>query len=283
MITKMITISLALLTAHFSAEACLGDQSTSSKPMSVYVVPQLAASQLYSSWTPVLENIGKTTGVCFDLEIPATIPDFERVLLKGTPDFAFMNPYHQVMAHNAKGYIPLVADSKSKLRGVVVVKADSPIKSIYELNGKNIALPAPNSFAASLLVRALLEKQGVTVEPVFVKSHNNVYRSVIVGDIEAGAGVNYTFSREPIQVREQIRVIFDTPEFMPHPFSANPRVPEELRKKIIDTFFKMSQDAKGRALLDAVQIPKPVATSYAEDYEILEQLDLKKFVMNGAN
>jgi phosphonate transport system substrate-binding protein len=137
--------------------ACLGDKA-STQVMSVSIVPQLSHSIMYSKWAPILEHVGQKTGQCFNLEIPDTIGAFEKSLLNGEPDFAFANPYHQVIAKNRKGYTPLLIDGKTRLTGILVVKTDSSIKSNRQLHGREIAFPSPNAFAASLLIRAELAK-----------------------------------------------------------------------------------------------------------------------------
>ena len=107
--------------------------------MSVVIVPQFPRAVTYAKWAPILEYVGQKSGQCFNLEIPVTIPAFERQLFNGDPDFAFVNPYHEVIAKKRKGYIPLFIDGKIKLTGILVVKTDSPIKNIQELQGMEVA------------------------------------------------------------------------------------------------------------------------------------------------
>lgn len=262
---------------------CIGDPNSIYPIRSVYIVPQLAPAQLYVRWAPVLEKVGYTAGICFDLMIVRTIPDFERELLEGKPNFAFMNPYHQVMAYQAKGYFPLLADGKNKLDGIIVVKKKSDIESIESLRGAKLAFPAPNSFAASLLVRATLAKQGIDIEPIYVTTHNNVYRSVIAGDVIAGGAVNNTLQREPPEVQDQVRVLFKTTSYIPHPFSVSSKIPLKERQKVIQGFLELAKTDEGRRLLDGIQMPDPIVVNYVRDYQPLEYLGLSKFVVKNAN
>lgn len=282
-ITKSTIFFVAMILPAIAFGSCIGDQKSRYPARSVYVVPQIAASQLYVRWAPVLEKVGITAGVCFDLTIVQTIPDFERELLSGKPDFAFMNPYHEVMAHHSKGYIPLLADGKNKLDGIIVVKNKSNIESIENLRGTKLAFPAPNAFAASLLVRATLAKQGIDIEPIYVKSHNNVYRAVIAGDVSAGGAVNNTLQREPLEVQEQVRVLFKTSSYMPHPFSVNPKISLKERQQVTLGFLELAKTEEGRRLLDGVQMPDPIPVNYARDYQPLERLGLERFVVKSAN
>ena len=245
----------------------------------VAVVPQLPRAATYAKWAPLLEAIGRNTKQCFDLVVPETIPAFEKLLFKGVPDFAFVNPYHEVMAKKRKGYIPLVMDSRSKLTGILVVQVNSPIKSIQELNGKEIAFPAPNAFAASLLIRAELAKKGIYIKPKYLNTHASSYRAAAIGDVVASGGVNTTLQREELALRESLRVLYETSGYAPHPFVANPRVPVNIRKSVTDAFIALSGNESGDKLLEGIQIPIPMRSDYQRDYAPLESLNLEKFVV----
>lgn len=111
-----------LLTPMGVQAACYGDQAMAKAPLMFTPVPQLPASTLFSRWVPVLDSIGKSTNQCFELVIKASIPDFEKYLLKDSPALAYVNPYHAVMAHKAKDYQPIIADGSLLLTGILVTK-----------------------------------------------------------------------------------------------------------------------------------------------------------------
>ena len=259
------------------AELCVGDLS-SDKHYSVYLIPRLPTAQLFHNWSPLLDRVGKESGLCFNLVIPKSFPKFEHAILTGKPDFAYLNPYHQVMVSRSPGYIPLVRDEHSKLAGVIVVNKDSPIQTLDQLDGKTVAFPAPNAYVASLLVRAMLAQKGIHITPKYVGSHSNVYRAVALGDIKAGGGANTTLSREPESLQSQLRVLYISPHYIPHPFSAHPRIPQQIREKVIKAFLKISADESGRKMLKAIQMEQPARANYAKDYKLLEKLKLENFV-----
>ena len=279
-------LTLALLggaNASTAPMACLGDASQAAQPLSVAVVPQLPQKVSYARWAPLLEIIGHKTGQCFDLIIPPSIPEFEKILYAGEPDFAFANPYHMVVAKREQGYIPLVIDARNKLTGLVVVKADSPIRNIQGLEGQVVAFPAPNAFAASLLIRAELAKQGIHIQPKYVKTHANGYRAVAVGDAVAAGGVNNTLKRENAGLQEVLRVLYETPGYTPHPFAAHPRVSAEIRQAVTDAFLALGSDPANKKLLTDIQIPAPKVANYQRDFVPLELLNLESFTVNDAN
>lgn len=244
------------------------------------VVPQFTASEVHRTWTPIVEKLSKVTGRHFQIKVYPSIPKFEVAFLNGEIDLAFLNPYHAVMAKRAQGYIPLLRDDASPLTGILVVQRDSPIKSIKELNGKTLAFPAPNSFGASLYMRALLaEQEKISITPQYLKTHSNVYRHVIMGEAAAGGGVNNTLKREPPEVQAQLRVLFETPGVPSHPLVAHPRVPQGVRQAVTNAMLELGNDPAGQKLLAEIQIPKPVKADYARDYQPLEKLKLEKYVV----
>jgi len=275
LIAAFAFVLIAGSTAH---AACLGE-ANATKTYIFDVVPQLPAAKIYTTWSPLLQRIGQDAGLCFELRVSATIPEFEQKLLKGEPEFVFLNPYHAVLANQKKKYQPLLADSEDLLTGILVVRADSTIQNLADLKGQTITFPAPNAFAASLLIRAELAKKKIDFNPVFVKTHSNVYRSVIGKDAIAGGGVNNTLDNEASEVRQQLRVLYETPAYTPHPVATHPSVPAAVRERFLKAMLKLTQDDEGRKLLDGINLHRPQAVTYAKHYKPLESLQLEKFLV----
>jgi len=263
--------SLALLGASFLTQAA---------NYTLAVVPQASPAETYRRWAPFAEQLQRATGQHLQLRVYRTFDEFETDLVNGRADFAYMNPYHFLMARKAQGYLPLVRDGSRLLSGQLLVRRDSPVQSIKDLDGKVIAFPDPNAFAASLYMRALLqEKAKIRFTPSFFGTHGNVYRHVILGDVAAGAGVNVTFARERAEIRDELRVLYETPGTAPHPLCAHLRIPADLREAVTKAVLELGKNENGRTLLKRIDILQPVRATYARDYRPLEKLDLKKFTV----
>lgn len=275
---RLATLCGPLLLA---ALAAVGNGAAAQTPAkyTFAVVPQYSALEIHKDWAPLLTRLAKETGFALELKIAGTIPLFEASFLKGEPDFAYLNPYHAVMAKKAQAYVPLLRDSKP-LTGELVVRKDSTIKTLKDLNGQKIAFPAPNAFGASLYMRALLtEEAAIQFESVYVKTHPNVYRYVIRKDAAAGGTINAALNDEVPEVRAQMQTIYQTPPAAPHPVVAHPRVADAAQKALTQAFLALTKDAEGRALLKAIRTPAPVAASYLLDYQPLEKLRLEKYIV----
>lgn len=275
---------VSILTLSHSLSYSKNSIVTKNKIYTIGVVPQLVSTETHRIWAPVITKLIQLTGLQFELKLYESIPKFEIDFLNGQLDLAFLNPYHAVMAKKAHGYIPLIRDSAQSLSGILVVKKDSEIKSLKDLNGKSIAFPAPNSFGASLYLRALLaQKNKISFTPIYQKTHSNVYRHVIFGETLAGGGVNNTLKRESPEVQSQLRILFETPAVASHPLVAHPRLSKNLMNLIMNAFLEMGKNTDSQKLLDQAQLSKPIKANYKIDYKPLEKLKLDKFVVIEKN
>ena len=243
------------------------------------VIPRLPPAATHRNWAPLVERLAQDTGLDLRLKLYDDIPRFERDLLDGIPDLAFMNPYQCVLARRARGYSPLVRDSALELGGILVVRRDSPVTHVRQLDGKRLVFPAPNAFGASLYLRALLTEQaGIRFTARYVVTHSNVYRNVILGFADAGGGVNVTLNNEPPAVRDKLRIVFETPTTAPHPLGAHPRVPAPVREAVVQAVLRLARAPENRGLLRAVHLSEPTRADFERDYAALGTLALEKYL-----
>lgn len=267
------------LVAAASVLAFVAALSDASADYMLARAPQSSATNLAAAWEPFLERLSKEVGAKISLRLYPSREAFESELYKGTPDFAFMNPYYAVLVRKTFGYNALVRDDGQRLKGIIVVPMDSPIKTVEDLEDKTIAFADVNAMGASLLPRAVLTREhGLHFKPVYVGPHENVYRAAFVGQVDAGAGVPQTFNDEPEDLRRQLRVVFETPAVPSHPLIVHPRVPAELQAKITQAILHFRNDENGRALLKGVRMANPTAVNFDADYGVLNGLHLEEFV-----
>ena len=255
---------------------CAGSNSETAKLRTVSIVPQFSASRIQSDYWPLLTELGKQTNTCFQLKQQSSIPLFEEELKAGSIDYAFMNPYHQVMVKST--YLPILRDEQKLLKGIIVANKESNITSPKQLDGKTLLLPAPNAFAASLLTRSYLDQKDIIFKTKYVKTHQNVYRGVARNSDYIGGGVNNTFNRESKELKSKLTILFETKGYPAHPFSAHSKLPLEEIKNIQETWLEIASDPKMSHLFDPIQIKKPIKADYDRDYAQLTNLGLQKYV-----
>lgn len=240
------------------------------------VVPQFEQRKLFAVWKPIVDELTKRSGIQLNLVATLTVPEFERELAKGAFDFVYANPYHILREVPRQGYVPLVRD-KAALRGILVVRKDSPLKSPAELDGQKLAIPSFNAVGASLLLRADLEQiYKIRVKAVNVKTHSSVYLQVANGLVPAGGGVEKTFLEQDQAVKDLLRVVYVTREMPSHPVAAHPRVPPAVRKAIQKAFLDMMTGEAGRDMLARVPMAEAIPASIA-DYQPMRSWGLDAY------
>jgi phosphonate transport system substrate-binding protein len=269
---KFWRLALALCLATVAALPVKAEQV-----YSFSVVPQFERRVLFDIWQPIVDELAKRTGLRFQLVTSMSVTDYEKEVGEGKYDFIYINPYRMPAVAEKPGYIPLVRDNKP-LRGILIVRKDSPFQRIEDLHGKTLAVPSVSALGASLLLRAELDRQfKVKTQVVVAKSHGSVFLHVINGLADAGGSVQKTLAEQAPRVKDTLKVLHQTSEVPSHPVAAHKRVPEAVRERVRQAFLDMSASEPGRKLLAEVPMQTAVAARI-EDYEALRALNLEKYL-----
>ena len=218
------------------------------------IVPQQSASKLAKNWGPIMAHISRQTGVTLRFKTAPNIPEFEKRLLAGEYDFAYMNPYHYVVFNQAPGYQAMAKARDKKITGIMVTRKDSTINQLTQLQDKTLAFPSPAAFAASILPRAELKKQQVNISPKYVSSHDSVYRGVASGLFPAGGGVKRTFNAVDAGIREQLQIFWTSEGYTPHAIAYHPRINDALATKVTQSLVALEQTEAGQKMLGTLKI-----------------------------
>lgn len=271
-IQRMMIALAPLLLMGPASPACASGQ----EPYTIAVIPSVPPVAMHTQWTPLLERLTQKTGVRFRLKLFDRMAEFEQELGNGSPDFIFASPIQTVVAHKTHRYIPLVRGSKAIAVGLFVRK-DSPFKTIDDLSGKTISFVG-NKNLCSVFVRHLLVKKDnpLSFASIYAGSTKNVIKSVLIGKSSAGAVFIPELEKELAENREQLRAVIETPKIAPHPLSAHPRVPKDVRGKVAKAMLEIGADREEAELLRTVRLTSPVAADYQRDYQSLEIIDIRE-------
>mgnify|MGYP003979987927 CR=1 FL=1 len=243
---KHIVITVMLLT--YSCVASAQDA------LSFGIVPQQSASKLVKLWGPIFKHIEKETGIKVRFETAPNIPTFEKRLAAGKYDFSYMNPYHYVVFSKTPGYRALSKARDKHIKGIMVVRKDSKVEALKDLDNSVLAFPAPAAFAASILSRAALTQDGVIFTPKYVSSHDSVYRTVAKGIYPAGGGVIRTFKNVAPEISNQLKIAWTSKGYTPHAIAVHPRINKTDADKIQTALVDMEHSIVGKKLLENIKI-----------------------------
>lgn len=113
----------------------------------------------------------------------------------GQVDFAWLSPVGYVEAErlaDAHVLLRAVRGGRSFFHGCLVVRSDSPYRSVRDLRGKRIAWVDPVSASGYVYPKAALLRQGIQPETFFARQtfaggHDAVLKMVLARQVEAGA------------------------------------------------------------------------------------------------
>lgn len=259
---KLVAILCLLVSLGVSAE-----------PLTFGIVPQQSAKKLAKLWTPIVSYLSEKTGEQIRFATAPDIPTFEKRVLDGEYDIAYMNPYHYTVFHQKPGYRAIAKQADKKIKGIVVVRKDSEIESLTDLEGLKLAFPSPAAFAASVLPRAEIKQRGISFDPVYVSSHDSVYMGVARGFFPAGGGIERTFNNTDPAVKAQLRILWTTKGYTPHAIAVRPDMSADTAKKIQEALLGMNDDPAGQALLKTINF-KRIEAAQDSDWDDVRALDI---------
>jgi phosphonate transport system substrate-binding protein len=257
------------------------EKVSSKKVLKIGIVPQFSSKRILSIWSPIIKELEIATGYSIQIVGTPSIPKFEAELAKGTYDIAYANPYHSVIANKQQGYEAILFDGSKKLFGVLAVRSDDEIKNIVDLNGEILSFPAPNALGASLLMRTELKNiHQLEIEPLYVKTHTNVYLNVVEGKTRAGGGVMRTFNELSDDIKAKLRIFYSTQKVPSHPIIVHPRVEASVVKILTEALLEMGTTENGKSMLAKIPIKEIKATEQSE-YDLLEDMGMEDFYVEA--
>ncbi len=239
------------------------------------VVPQQSAKKTIETWGALIEYISEKSGVKLRIQTDKDIPQFEQHLKQESYDFSYMNPYHYTVFHDTSGYNAIVKAKNKKIKGIVVVRRDSPIKSLKELNGKELAFPSETAFAASILPRAFMSQQGIIITPKYVASHDAVYKNIENKGVVAGGGVKRTYKVLDKAFSSKLRILWTTKAYTPHAIAVHKRVPADVVARVKLALKTLQATPSGRQLLKSIKL-KGFVSANNSDWDDVRALNIGK-------
>jgi phosphonate transport system substrate-binding protein len=236
--------------------------------------PVQSATELAKHWTPFMEYLTKKSGVPLQFKTAKDISTYQQQLREGVYDFGYINPYHYLEFNKSSGYKAFAREKDGKLLGILVVKEDSPIHDLSQLNDQTIAFPSANAMVATWLAVNMLQKKNIKTTPQYVNSMDSVYLSVARGLFPAGGGETRTFGTFNPEVKSKLRILWTSEALPPFPFMSHPRVPKSVVAKVQQAMEQMANDPEGMALLKANNFTGIERTNDA-DYNAMRKMNIQ--------
>ena len=254
------------------------------------VASMVGAEETWVTYKKLVDYIAAHIGDRASMILRPSYSDVRILLEEKKVDLALVCTGTYIMCSRAAS-VELIAvpefKNDIKYRSLFIVRADSTINSIAELRSKSFAFTDPESNTGCIVPRWIVRKQGLEANAYFSKiiytgSHDRSIYAVARGIVD-GASVDslvfYSFVKARPEMKEHLRVIWESEPFGAPPVVAPTGLPESRKEQLRQIFLSMSQDIQGRKILDGLGIERfriPQPDEYNSAIEIWDIVHSRK-------
>lgn len=230
------------------------------RPLHMMFVPSGEAQVILQGGEDIARLLKKFTGLHFKTSIATSYAAVIEAMGAGKVDIGWLATFAYVLArekYDVDLLLIVVRFGSPFYRGQIVVRADSGITTLEDLQGKRFAYVDPVSTSGHLYPKTLLMAKGLDPDrlfahAVFAGSHNAVILSIMKGEVDAGA--TYDDARAAIakdfpEVYDRVRVIAYTKEIPNDTVTARKNLDPELKKRITEGLQYLAKTPEGSRLL----------------------------------
>lgn len=200
-------------------------------------------------WNPIIAYVSEKSGVKLTLRIGRTSADTTAYVLAQEVEFVFSN--HLFSPEREKlGWRVFGRRQVPPLRGQLAVLEDSPITSINQLAGKDVAFAGPEAFIIYKVPYAHLLSKGVDVKVVFGGNQDGALAQLVAGKVSAVGGNSQLLDGWQKREGRKLRILWSSEPFHELALMAAAKVPEKDVKAVADAFLGMHKDPRGREVLE---------------------------------
>lgn len=229
---------------------------------------------MHARLRPLTTYLSKELGVAVNLKLSPNMGGAINEAANANVDLAYLTPVAYLKAHdkgNAKIIAKTVTNGKSSFQLMIVVKEDSPIKTIEDLVGKSFAFGDPKA----LLQRAVVVNSGIELEQFkdykFIGHYDNIARAVAIGDFDAGILKDTTAFKWQ---NKGLRILYRSPDLPPYNIAVTSRVSDDMANKLKKAFLKL--DGKTPEHLQVIKALDKKYDGFADtsdaEYDIVRKL-----------
>lgn len=300
MIKKVVSVGVVALTVASAlsvvapATASAATKKVSLKELNVQFVPSSQADTIEAKAKPLEGLLSKQLGIPVHVTVSTDYNTVVEAMGSKKVDMGFLPPDPYVQAHQQYGAKVILqserygltdnntGDSTTKLvnyyRAEILVKKDSPIKSVKDLKGKKIAVQDPTSDAGYMFPVVDLNKKGMNVvknsDLVTVKGHDQGVISVLDGDTDAAFvfdDARNLVKKDNPDVFKDTRVLAYTAKIPNDTIALRKGISSKDTKTIQNAMVKISKTKDGKAIMNNVYSWAGVAKSKDSNFDIVRK------------
>jgi phosphonate transport system substrate-binding protein len=220
------------------------------KAYTFYVLNQRSVALTAQYWNPIFTYVGKRGGVPLELRMAKTAQEGNAIAERGDFDFQYTNHFF-TPERDQLGWKVIARPAGPGIKSQVVVPEDSPIQTLHDLHGKDVAFVSPDGFTGYWLPYDALLRANVKINVVFTGNQEASFAQLKVYKV-AAAGVNSSvMARYGRRESFAYRALWTSEIYQDLCIMAGPKVPKEKVAAVRAALIGMVHDPEGRKVLEA--------------------------------
>jgi phosphonate transport system substrate-binding protein len=222
-----------------------------SKPYAFNVLNQRTIALTAEYWNPIITYVSQKSGVPLELKLAKNAHEGNLIAEKGGYDFLYTNHFF-TPERDALGFQVIARPVGPGVQAQIVVPSDSPIRTLQDLEGKDVGFVSPDGFTGYWVTYDALLRAKVNVNVSFTGTQEASVAQLKVGKI-AAAGVNgLILERYARREGFAYRALWTSQLFPDLCIMAHKqRVPADKIAAVRTAFVGMDKDPEGRRILAA--------------------------------
>ena len=260
-----------------------------SKTITIGFTPAENAENVETNGEALAGALEKYTGLKIKVYVASSYAAVVEALAHDQIDFAWLPPFSLIQAEKLCNAVPLIKAMRygsDSYYGGIIVRRDSPIKTIQDLKGKNIAWADVASTSGHIFPKAHLLKEGIDANNFFKRElyaggHDKVVIAVLSGQVDAGGtwvndatGKTGSWNKYFKDRSGEIRALFVTKPIPNDTFSTTAAFKKqhpEIVKKILDALEKMTHTATDGDILKKLYGIEGISPAKMSDFDVVRQ------------
>lgn len=215
-----------------------------------YVLNQRSVALTAQYWNPILTYVGRKSGVPLELKLAKTPQEGNIIAEKGGYDFQYTNHFF-TPERDRLGWKVIARPAGPGIPSQIVVPEDSPIQTLQDLDGKDVAFVSPDAFLGYWVPMDALLRAKVKVNGLFTGNQEASSAQLKVKKV-AAAGVNSSvLARYARRESFAYRAVWTSEAYLDLCIMANPKVPADKVAAVRAALINMVRDPEGRKVLEA--------------------------------
>src|SRR6185436_5421127 len=209
-----------------------------------YVLNQRSVALTAQYWNPILTYVSAKSGVPLELKMAKTAAEGNDAAEKGEYAFLYTNHFF-TPERDRLGYRVIARPAGPGIKAEIVVPQDSPIHTLQDLQGKEVAFVTPDGFTGYWLPYDALLRAKVDVKVVFTGNQEASSAQLRINKV-AAAGVNSSvMARYGRRESFEYRALWTSDIYQDLCIMANPRVPADKVAAVRNGLVDMVKDREG--------------------------------------